>query len=732
MGGTHEGGANAHLRDKTIARSLTKTIPNAMHVVAIQDAVIRMNRIKLHAGQLITMHLHRVLDEGLPIPRMTQSFFAAACQEVSTIPNDTNERREIRAVDQRQRLVELQDTAVGLDFGSKPSRSGLTQMICQESILMKAEFETNIRRHLRTRLKKFVWLAFHTTEARVMSPIDYKHHKINMLKVCSDLCAKKNATWESPEEFHPWIRTYRELLGISRLLEKDTCSLECVADTSPELFLPMMRRINRLLEGCGAKQFSIAPMKHSLRPGFVAFDSKTCREVLHLPEMPHRRAQARASKAARRVTANDESQKKKRKMDKEERQQEKRQALEAKRAARQEHLATMNAAQKKAFLVEEKQQNEERKAERAAAQFEKRQVHKDEKDAFYKGFLQLPPSGRGFDFAHSFKTDGVSVRLLFRRVGRTNASSGSGWKAKGIFTMDELKHLSRTDPKELRVIGVDPGMHDLIHCIDADDVHRRNLKKDAGFKYTRGTRNFETMTSGYRRRLIREERVAGVSDWPRIMSDFSRRSGYADRVSCYFDARRMACDDGLQTFYEKELYRVRRWFTFKRSQRALESLVTRMKARFEQDDGRQTVLAYGAWSNASFHPRGLPPCIGMGLRRHLSKHFVVVTTPEQYTSQTCSCCLGKVGPFSELVTQRRAELLARATNNAERHKAMHHDIRGIRRCQNAECGAILNRDRNGAACIALNFERLLSDQEPIRPLTADDQELERLTALLHA
>ena len=48
---------------------------------------------------------------------------------------------------------------------------------------------------------------------------------------------------------------------------------------------------------------------------------------------------------------------------------------------------------------------------------------------------------------------------------------------------------------------------------------------------------------------------------------------------------------------------------------------------------------------AGFTPKGIAPCIGIGLRRRLAKEFVVVDTPEHYTSKTCSGCHCECGPF---------------------------------------------------------------------------------------
>ena len=128
------------------------------------------------------------------------------------------------------------------------------------------------------------------------------------------------------------------------------------------------------------------------------------------------------------------------------------------------------------------------------------------------------------------------------------------------------------------------------------------------------------------------------------------------------------------------------------------------------------VLAYGSGVRAisTLNPKHIRPCINMSLRRRLSKHFVVVDTPEHYTSKTCSRCHQACGPFETLQQQRRQDLLAKAKTLDEQKKARHHEIRGLRRCQNAECGVILNRDQNAAVNIATNFCRRYYDQPWLR------------------
>ena len=168
--------------------------------------------------------------------------------------------------------------------------------------------------------------------------------------------------------------------------------------------------------------------------------------------------------------------------------------------------------------------------------------------------------------------------------------------------------------------------------------------------------------------------------WPGI------RSNYSDRVSDYFCCRR----GHLKTFtdfYGHMMYRIRRWTTFKKDQKSISDVITRLK-KMATDPLKTQVLAYGSWARASstFTPKGIAPCIGIGLRRRLAKEFVVVDTPEHYTSKTCSRCHGECGPFVELEERRRKMKKEKAQSEEERKKASRYTIRSIRRCQTAECG----------------------------------------------
>ena len=102
--------------------------------------------------------------------------------------------------------------------------------------------------------------------------------------------------------------------------------------------------------------------------------------------------------------------------------------------------------------------------------------------------------------------------------------------------------------------------------------------------------------------------------------------------------------------------------------------------------------------------RGHPPCLGIGLRRKLSKHFLVAVTPEAFTSKTCSKCGCTCGPCEEVESDRRASKMKDAETEEEIKKASRFNIRGLRRCTSDRCGVFWNRDYNAAVNIGRRFQ----------------------------
>ena len=358
---------------------------------------------------------------------------------------------------------------------------------------------------------------------------------------------------------------------------------------------------------------------------------------------------------------------------------------------------------------------------------------------------------KGYQFAGSIRTDGVSVRLLFDKA-QTAASGTSHSKKRkratdqpkevktnseglprpGLYTIDQVKHLSRI--REAQIIGADPGKRELLVCADIDDVPDAPTfkhQKVNHVRYTSAQRRKETLLQSHTK-LERSEVPEALASAQKEMANHCSRSSHLEALVAYFTLRREMLTDALSHFGDL-VYRKRAWSRFIRTQKSLTNFVRRIRGMSREN--APMVLAYGAWASVAGRPgapcnKGCPPCPGIGLRKKLSHHFIVVHTPEHYTSKTCSACGALCGPCEEVDAERRMKRLASATTDAEKKKAAHFSVRGLRRCHNAECAIFHNRDYNAAVNIGHRCKSLLLTGQDHLPsyATEDDEELSRLAA----
>ena len=128
--------------------------------------------------------------------------------------------------------------------------------------------------------------------------------------------------------------------------------------------------------------------------------------------------------------------------------------------------------------------------------------------------------------------------------------------------------------------------------------------------------------------------------------------------------------------------------------------------------------------------KGHPSCIGKGLRQKLSKHVLVLSTPEAYTSNTCSICQSECGPCQEVDRVHQLRRFNEATTDEERHRATLFSVRGLRHCHNVDCAAHLNRDHNAAINIQRRCETLLANLSVSPSGSSVEQQLEVFQAIL--
>ena len=329
----------------------------------------------------------------------------------------------------------------------------------------------------------------------------------------------------------------------------------------------------------------------------------------------------------------------------------------------------------------------------------------EEKVSFFSQLLELRSIKRRHHFDFSFTTDGVSLHLNMRKPRREGkAARVAGMPTRGVHSIDELKQAARLE--DVHAIGIDPGRVELLVAVDRETGKRA--------RYTLKQRRKELRTR-QREDELRRSKPQTVAYAEELMSQRNSKAPGLTEFAAFASRRRALrreCPE-LPRFYSEDVHRNNRRKTRIKAQQSETKLIERLHTLHR--DSRTPVLAYGAWGLQAGRAgaacnKGNPPAIGVGLMKRLALHFVVVPTPEHYTSKTCVRCLGPCGPHPTLKTKGGTE------------------IRGLRVCQHEGCGLLQNRDRTGASNIGLQFERLFRGDPPLRPMSDEEVEFNRLSA----
>ena len=84
-----------------------------------------------------------------------------------------------------------------------------------------------------------------------------------------------------------------------------------------------------------------------------------------------------------------------------------------------------------------------------------------------------------------------------------------------------MKHLSKLDVDDMQIIGIDPGMRDLIHAVDLDHM----LNRAKSVTYTSAQRRSERASSQFAR-CMQNEKSELIKGAEQELSQYNSRSNY--------------------------------------------------------------------------------------------------------------------------------------------------------------------------------------------------------------
>jgi hypothetical protein len=181
--------------------------------------------------------------------------------------------------------------------------------------------------------------------------------------------------------------------------------------------------------------------------------------------------------------------------------------------------------------------------------------------------------------------------------------------------------------------------------------------------------------------FIQRKHKEKYPDWKELdqsLSSTSRKATSMVKFQDYLE-KRFAVQEKLYWYYSDLLFRIHRWWKYRKDKRFQHNMVQKIKEKF----GADCVLAYGNWTEKN-QMRGLIPSQTGGMRKILARHFEVVTTPEPNTTKTCSKCMtGEMKKCKE----RKYPYWKKREENPEKLL----DVRGLRCCNNVSCAIYAHR-----------------------------------------
>ena len=659
-------------REYTVAVAFDKAVPDPQHRAAIQDAVLRVHACTHSATELLNLYVRDRIEHhaGTGLDRVFEAnWLIKVYSTVSYAKGNASTDPDIQAVFDAHMAANTTNVA----------RTGLTQALTYECINLAAVGSTNVWMHFRKRVLAYTRTqhALDETVYKALSKDQRRVRKLALMQVADDVCRPPTEALRSPTEYHEWVAEQRALLGIDAAVgdwtnsKGETLPLLYHLKANPHRFLAAMHTMSLTRVAAGKGAFALFPLRRSHVPRHMRFDKRVIDDLLKLG------CHSAATKA---------------------------------RAA----AKTSEGRAKK------------RKADDPSLLAEKAEVFNQVLD------LRAAKLHRKHHFAFAFTTDGVSLHLNMQRPGKGDDGDEAGSKKKkrkvektaplsaiptrGIHSIDALKATLKPTLKletQLHTVGIDPGKRELIVAVDGDDPRNAPVQR-----YTLAQRRRDQRTGQYEA-AVRNSKPASVAAAEAALSLLDSKAPSLAGFAA-FAAERRRCMAGcpeLRAFYEELDHRHRRRKRKIKTQQSEARLFERLRSMHKPGDGRQLVLSYGAWGLTAGRPdaacnKGNPPVVGVGLMNRLAKEFLVVPTPEHYTSKTCAACRGLCGPHATLKTK---------TNK---------DIRGLRVCQNEGCGLLFNRDKLGARNIATQFDRLCKGLGPIKAMTDEELEFHRLNVCI--
>jgi hypothetical protein len=611
-------------------RGLLRQDVDADAVTALFTGVAkRASALATRALFLVKLLLLHKFGAGEPLPQITHTFMLDALKVVG------RPSRRVRASAGQDELAAFYDEHFRpqLPAGDEPpSYEFLGDALGYIARSLVAAVETNIEQHFVEYVEAYVNACFDKrgTLARIEDErrqqqqsdppvrIDYEAEAstfLNLLRaIKTDLLNVNREPRHTPQDLHGWIDRERGLV----LPNKEDFTRGLVAyDVAchPQDYLLPMLRMTRAMESMGARLRNVVPLRTTLVPMHVTFDTLTLVRLFHASGVFN-------------------------------------------------HFEESKTKLEHDFAG-----------------------HKDD---IWSALFQTDDArifhSHDYAFDHMIRTDGVSCCVIHARRGLEGAARPKGKrrrkrkkKKRTEKYIDELTEAERASLQGAAVVGIDPGINNLLFCsMDTDDGA-------VTYRYTQAQRRFETKARHYANVEHEAKKSADIEgrsvvQWESTLSAHNFKTVDVERFKACIRAK-LAVYEKLGPFYAERLWRKMRLNGYWARGRSERKMVADFRAAFGAPPA--VVVGMGDWAQRG-HCKFKEPVKGKGLRDVLRRAgYRVLLVDEFRTSIQCSSCQAPEAVCSEFL--RRSDEDAWLDH-------------GLLRCQS--CKRRWKRDANGAANMA--------------------------------
>jgi len=286
-----------------------------------------------------------------------------------------------------------------------------------------------------------------------------------------------------------------------------------------------------------------------------------------------------------------------------------------------------------------------------------------------------------YTFHHMIETDGVSCSILMLRndlIGKRipNIKVGSNTEQY----IDELSDY--TDIKNKKIVAYDPGLIDILYCVDSDN-------KDANeYRYTQDSKRKECKIKKYAKIILEFKKekidVKTIIEYETELSKLNRKTLIIKDFKEYIK-KKSEINNKLYKFYEKYIFRKLKLNGYVNRKKHEQKLINNFKKIFGKPED---VIICGGDFEQKQHMKYKEPIKGKGIRRIFRDNgYKLYLVDEFRTSCMCSICKEETGRCEKFQIRK----------NPKPYKSGNILVHGLLTCK--KCSGVWNRDVNGATNI---------------------------------